>query len=127
MSCVGETYVGCRIWPLYDTVVVAVKFVPFRVSVTPLVFVCIDVGESDVSIGTGGGTGSAETLKVLTFDVPPAAVSLETVTGTLPAVATCAAVTCPVNCVAEPKVVGMATPFHRMVAEDRKLVPVTSS
>ena len=49
-----------------------------------------EFGDIEVKVGTGA---SAVTVNWVTFDVPPAAASLTTVTGTVPTVAICAAVT----------------------------------
>jgi hypothetical protein len=65
-------------------------------------------GETEVNVGAGS---ALVTMNVLTFEVPPAAASLTTVTAALAAAAICAAVTWAVNCVAESNVVSIAVPF----------------
>jgi hypothetical protein len=85
---------------------------------------CVPVarnGETEVNVGAGS---ALVTMNVLTFEVPPAAASLTTVTAALAAAAICAAVTWAVNCVAESNVVSIAVPFHNTFAVGAKFVPV---
>ena len=104
--------------------VVGVKCVPVNVRVTGPEFTGREAGDKAVNVGTGG---AADIVNTLALDVPPADAPLETVTGTLAAVAICAAVICAVNRVAESKVVGTARPFHSTLDEAAKLVPVMSN
>jgi hypothetical protein len=120
---VAETYVVVKGVPFHCTTEEVRKPEPVTVRRVAGAPAFRPAGVSDVTVtGDGATIGSCTT-----FDVPPAAGSLTTVTGTLAAAATWAAVTCAVSCVAESKVVGMALPFHCTVADERKFVPVTTS
>jgi hypothetical protein len=70
-------------------------------------------------------TGVAPIVNVFAFDVPPHEVT--TVTEAVPAVATRAAGTAAVSCVAETNVVASTVAFHFTVEPETKLVPFTVS
>ena len=114
--------VGCAT-PLKFTTEVLTKFVPVSVIVNAGTPALTEVGEIEVSVGTG--LLVALTLKLIEFDGPPPGVGLFTKTAGVPAVATSAARIAAVSCVALTNVVTLFAPPKFTVAPLTKFVPFT--
>jgi hypothetical protein len=106
--------------PLKSTVDDALKFVPVTVSVKLFPPAVVDVGETELVVGTG-----LFIVSVCAFDVPPPGVGLTTVIDAVPPTAMSAAGTVAVSCVDEANVVAKATPLKLTVDDAIKFVPVT--
>ena len=85
-SCVALTSVVVRLLPLNRTIELALKLLPFTVSVNPPEAATALVGETDETAGTG-----LTTVILAPFDVPPPGSGLKTVIGNVPVVAISAA------------------------------------
>jgi hypothetical protein len=96
VSCVEETNVVEREVPAQRTVEVETKFVPVTVKVNCGPPAVAQVGLIAVVVGTG-----LLMVNVTALDVPPPGAGFTTVTAAVPAVATRAAGTMAVTCVAE--------------------------
>jgi len=81
-------------------------------------------GAMELSVGTGFG---ALIVNVCALDRPPPGAGLNTVTGTVPAVAMSLAEIVAVSWVLLPYVVARSAPFHRTMDDAMKFVPVTVS
>lgn len=102
------------------------KFDPFAVNVNPAAPAVALVGVMETSVGTGLFP-TALIVNVKVFVVPPPGAGVTTVTGTVPAVVTNAALTVAVNCNPLTKEVVSDVPFHLMTEEAMKFVPFTVS
>jgi hypothetical protein len=122
VSCVALTNVVVRALPFQFTVEPFTKLVPFAVSVKAVPPAIAPAGLKLVRVGAG-----LLTAKLSAAEVPPPGVGVNTVIGTLPAVAMSAAVIAAVSCVALTNVVARALPFQRTLAPLTKLVPFTVS
>ena len=118
VSCVALTNVVVRALPFQFTVEPFTKLVPFTVSVNAAPPAIAPAGLKLVAVGAG-----LLTEKVSAADVPPPGVGVNTVTGTLPAVAMSATVIAAVSCVELTNVVVRALPFQRTVEPLTKLLP----
>jgi len=96
VSCVEETNAVVRDVPPQRTVEVETKFVPVTVKVNCEPPAVAQVGLIAVVVGAG-----LLIVNVTAFDVPPPGAGFTTVTAAVPAVATRAAGTMAVSCVAE--------------------------
>jgi len=120
VSCAEETNVVVRAEPFQFTFEVETKLVPFTVNVNPPLPAVVELGLIEVVVGTG-----LLIVNVCGLDVPPPGVGFTTVTDAVPAVATFAAGTIAVSCVAETNVVVRAEPFQFTFELEMKLVPFT--
>ena len=96
VSCVDETNVVVSAVPFQFTVEVETKFVPVTVNVNCGPPAVAQVGLIAVVVGTG-----LLMVNITALDVPPPGAGFTTVTAAVPAVATRAAGTMAVSCVAE--------------------------
>src|SRR5688572_4617438 len=126
-SWLAEITVVLRGEPFQCTTEEVTKFEPFTVSVKALPPVGHEVGEVEVSVGTGLLVCGAEMVNVALPEVPPPGVGLNTVTVRLPWLAMSLAEMLAVSCVADTKVVVRFEPFQRTVEAATKLVPLTVS
>jgi hypothetical protein len=124
--------------PFHCATELLTKFVPVSVMVNPDPPAPMEVGEIDVSVGTGFG---GLMVNVSEFDVvpngnpcgaiplapPTGGFGLNTATDAVPTVAISAAVMAAVNCVALTNVVVRLPPFHCTTAVFSKLLPFTVS
>lgn len=102
------TNVVVRALPFHCAVDPFMKLVPVSCRVNAAPPAPVDVGEIDVSVGTG--LFAALILKLMEFDVPPPGVGFVTVTAGVPALATSVAKIAAVNCVAFTNVVVLGLP-----------------
>lgn len=98
------------------------KFVPVAVRVIAGLPVEAEFGLIDVSVGAGFVDDWI--VKVAPPDVPPPGAGLMTMTVAVPVLARAAAGTCAVSVVAFVYDVLSTVPFHRMVEDEMKFVPV---
>jgi hypothetical protein len=120
VSCVALTNVVTRAVPLKFTVELAMKPVPFTVSVSAPEPETTPVGESEVITGAG-----LFTVKFTPAEVPPPGVGLTTVIGKVPAVFTSPARIAAVSCVELTNVVVRAVPLKSTTDEAMNPVPFT--
>ena len=125
VNCVALTKVVVRALPFHWATDVLMKFVPFSVRVKAGPPAPVDVGASEVSVGTG--LFVAVTLKLTAFDEPPPGAGFVTVTGGVPTVATSPAGIAAVTCIALTNVVTLALPLKFTTELAIKLVPFTVS
>jgi hypothetical protein len=121
-SVVVETNVVVRLEPFHWTVEEALKFVPVKVRVKPLLPNVVLVGEREARVGTG-----LLIVNVCAFEVPPPGVGFTTVMEAVPAVAMSAAVIVAVSWVEETNVVDLAEPLKSTVDDAINPVPCTVS
>src|SRR4029077_4942944 len=119
VSCVAETNVVASGLPFQFTVDPETKLVPLTVSVSCGPPAPVQVGLSELIVGT------ALIVNVCAFDVPPPGVGFTTVTDAVPAVAMSEAGTVAVSCVEETNVVASEVAPQRTVEVETKFVPVT--
>jgi hypothetical protein len=120
VNCVELTNVVTREVPLKFTVELAIKPVPFTVSVNAPEPETTPVGESEVITGAG-----LFTVKFTPADVPPPGVGFTTVIGKVPAVFTSPASIAAVSWVELTNVVVRAVPLKSTTDEARNPVPFT--
>jgi hypothetical protein len=137
VNCVALTNVVVRALPFHCAVDPLMKLVPVNVIVNAAPPAPVDVGEIEVSVGTGF---DALIVKVSEFEVvptgspcrrafapPETSDGLKTTTDAVPTLAISVAGTAAVNCVALTKVVVRFAPFHCTIAVFSKLLPFTVS
>ena len=101
------------------TVEVETKFVPLMVKVCAAEPAAVEVGDSDVMVGTG-----LFTVKFIEFDAPPPGAGFVTTTGNVPAFAWSAALSVIEITVELENVTVCATPLYVAVEVVRKFVPL---
>src|SRR6202022_4046984 len=122
VTCVALTNVVTLALPLKFTTELAIKLVPFTVSVNaPEPATALD-GCNVVIVGTGF---VPVTVNVTAFDVPPPGVGFVTVTGGVPTAATSPAGIAAVSCIGLTNVVTLALPLKFTTDVFRKFVPFT--
>src|SRR5207237_1162666 len=121
LTCVALTRVVGRSAPPRRTIELLLKFVPFTVNVNAASPAVLLAGTMVVTVGAGLLTVRLTTL----VEGPPAGAGLKTTTGYVPAIATSAAVSCAINCVALTSVVGRSTAPRRTMELLLKLLPFT--
>jgi len=132
VNCVALTNVVVRALPLNCATELLMKLVPFRVKVNAAPPAPVEVGTSEVSVGTGF---AAVIVNVSAFDVVPemipsgwtpanTTVGVNILTEALPTVAISAAVIEAVNCVEFTNVVVRLLPFHCTTDVLMKLLPL---
>ena len=117
------TKVVASAMPFHCTTELLMNLVPVAVSVNVAPPAAADDGEIADRAGSGFVV-AALMVNVSGVDVPPPGVGVNTVTEAVPAVAMSPAGTAAVNCVALPKVVVRAVPFHCTTDVLMKFVPV---
>jgi hypothetical protein len=120
---VEETKVVVRAEPFQFTFDVETNCVPFTVRVNWALPAVVELGLTEVVVGTGFNI-----VNVCAFDVPPPPpppAGVTTVTCAVPLVATSAAGTTAVSCVEETKVVVRAEPFQFTFDVETNCVPFT--
>ena len=86
VSCVADTNAVVRFAPFQRTTDPATKLVPLTVSVNAALPATIELGASEVAVGTG--FEGALIVKVCAAEVPPPGAGLKTVTAAVPALCT---------------------------------------
>jgi hypothetical protein len=122
--CVDETTVVVREAPLNEIAAPLTNPVPLTVRVKAAPPDAADVGDRDVTVGTGL---ELATVKPRLLLVPPPGLGFWMATGKLPGAGTSLAGIAAVTWVEETKVVVRATPLKNSVEFDTKLVPVAIS
>ena len=120
VSVVLETKVVVRAEPFHWTEEDAIKFVPVKVNVKPVLPAVVEVGEMEVSVGAGFFT-----VKVCAFEVPPPGVGFTTVIESVPPTAISAAGMVALMDEPEINVVTSGVPLKSIVDDALKFVPVT--
>jgi len=118
LSCVADTNVVVNAEPFHKALSPLTKLPPFIVNVNDPPPAKAVVGEMEIKDGVG-----AVMLKPSEFEVTPPGAC--TATEADPGVESKLEGTVALNCVADPKVVLSAEPFHRTVSPLTKLLPVT--
>lgn len=122
LSCVEDTNVVVRLVPFHCVVEFETKLDPFTVRVNDDPPRSADAGDKEEMDGAG-----LLIVNDAAADVPPPGAGFTAETLAVPAVATSAAVTAAVSCVADTNVVARPAPFHCTVEVEMKLVPFTVS
>ena len=124
VNCVLLTKVVVNVVPFHLITELLRKLLPLAVNVKVAAPAVTLVGEIETRLGTGL-LPTGDIVKLNGAVVPPPGVGVLTVTGTVPAVLTWAALTEAVNCKPLTKVVGNAVPFQLITELLIKFVPFT--
>jgi branched-subunit amino acid transport protein len=117
-----EINVVTRAEPFHWTEEEATKLVPVKVSVKPLLPNVVEVGEMEVSVGTG-----LLIVSICAFEVPPPGAAFTTVIDAVPAIAISTTGMVTLIEELEMKVVTSGVPLKSIVDDALKFVPVTVS